>query len=239
MKDQDTAICMIEASSILNAEDMDKIQEMEHELLDVFENSQIFRTPTEMRISVIDDIRHPTPDSKYWQAVREQNVMFQELVMLSYEYRKNIIEIKKLQRDMLNETDDLERELLQVMLEEKIFISKNQERTANGRMQEIIEWHTIKEVLVPQLAAGIKNVDAHQLISYTTAWINQSIIMGEDGSPAERINLQSKLRSAVLRCIELNVLDTVLRYFPEHIQKQIRTEYSDAIVSDGRGVMSA
>lgn len=226
---QDTSISIIENSSILNIDDLSKIQEMKGELLDVFEKAQTFRTPTEMRISVLDDIRHPTPDSKYWQSVREQNVMFQELVMLSYEYRKNAIEIKKLQRDMESEPDDLECELLQVEIEKKTFISKTQERTANGRIQEIIEWSMIKEDLESQLAAGVENVDKHQLISYATAWINQSIIMGGDGSPSERVNLQSKLRSAILRCIEFDVLDTVLGYFPDQIQQQIRIEYSDAI----------
>jgi hypothetical protein len=226
---QDTSLGIIENSSILNVEDLAKIQGMKRELLDVFEKAQTFRTPTEMRIAVLDDIRHPTPDSKYWQSVREQNVMFQELVMLSYEYRKNAIEIKKLRRDLASETDELECELLQVEIEKKTFIGKNQERTANGRIQEILEWHVIKEDLEPQLAAGVENVDAHQLISYATAWINQSVVMGGDGSPSERINLQSKLRSAILRCIEFGVLDTVLSYFPESVQHQIRIEYSGAI----------
>lgn len=226
---QDTSLGIIENSSILNVEDLAKIQGMKSELLDVFEKAQTFRTPTEMRIAVLDDIRHPTPDSKYWQSVREQNVMFQELVMLSYEYRKNAIEIKKLQRDLESETDELECELIQVEIEKKTFIGKNQERTANGRIQEILEWHVIKEDLEPQLAAGVENVDAHQLISYATAWINQSVVMGGDGSPSERINLQSKMRSAILRCIEFGVLDTVLSYFPDQIQQQIRIEYSAAI----------
>jgi len=233
---QDTSLGIIENSSILNMEDLTKIQGMKTELLDVFEKAQTFRTPTEMRISVLDDIRHPTPDSKYWQAVREQNVMFQELVMLSYEYRKNAIEIKKLLRDLDNESDDLECELIQVEIEKKTFISKNQERTANGRIQEIIEWHVIKEDIAPQLAAGVNNVDNHQLISYATAWINQSIIMGGNGSPSERTNLQSKLRSAILRCIELNVLDNVMSYFPETIQQQIQVEYSDAIALKNKGI---
>ena len=222
---QNTSLNIIEKSSILNVDDLTKIQDMKAELLNVFEKAQTFRTPTEMRIAVLDDIRHPTPDSKYWQAVREQNVMFQELVMLSYEYRKNEIEIKKLQRDLISEPDDIECELLQVEIEQKTFISKNQERTANGRIQEILEWHTIKDDLVNQLTAGADDCDTHQLISYTIAWINQSIIMGGGGSPPERTNLQSKLRSGILRCIELDVLDVVLNYFPDSVKQQIHTEY--------------
>lgn len=104
-----TSFGIIENSLILNIDDLKRIQEMKDELCDVFKKSQIFRTPTEMNISVLSDITHPTPDSKYWQAVREQNIMFQELVMLSYEYRKNNVEMLILQRDLDNELDDLKR----------------------------------------------------------------------------------------------------------------------------------
>jgi hypothetical protein len=220
-----TSFGIIESSLILNIDDLKKIQEMKDELFDVFKKSQVFRTPTEMRISVLSDIKHPTPDSKYWQAIREQNVMFQELVMLSYEYRKNNVEILILQRDLNNELDDLKQELIQIEIEKKQFITKNMERTANGRIQELLEWHVIKKELEPTLIAGSDNVDKHQLISYTVAWINQSIIMGGGGSPIERTNLHSKLHSAILQCIENNVLEIVLDYFPKHIKDKIKTEY--------------
>ena len=38
---------------------------------------------SEMEISVLDIMKHPTSESRYWQSMREQNVIFQELVMLS------------------------------------------------------------------------------------------------------------------------------------------------------------
>lgn len=232
-KYQNASIDIIKGSSILNLDDLHKIQGMNVELLDVFEKAQTFRTPTEMLISVLDDIRHPTPDSKYWQAVREQNVMFQELVMLSYEYRKNNIEIEILKRDLYKEVDQLEKELIEIEIDKKTFISKLHERTANGRIQEILEWHVIKDSLVSQLAAGVEDCDSHQLISYTTAWINQSIVGGGGDSTSERVNLHSKLRSAILRCIELNVLDTVLGYFPDNVGQKVRDEYTVALLRMG------
>ena len=54
----------------------------------------MFRTETEMRISVLNDLKHPTPGAKYWQAVREQNVFFEQMIFLSFDYRENDIEIK-------------------------------------------------------------------------------------------------------------------------------------------------
>jgi hypothetical protein len=39
-----------------------------------FHHVQMYRTQTEMEISVLSDVHFPTPDSKYWQTVREMNV---------------------------------------------------------------------------------------------------------------------------------------------------------------------
>jgi hypothetical protein len=84
------SLSIINNSSILEKADLDKIIAIKDELNHTFLHSQVFRTRTEMEVSVLDDIHFPNPDSKYWQAMREQNVHFNELVSLSYEYRKNV-----------------------------------------------------------------------------------------------------------------------------------------------------
>jgi hypothetical protein len=71
----------------------------------------MFRTETEMRFSVLSDNKYPTKAAKYWQSVREQNTHFENLVHLSFDARKNEVEIKKLQRDIKKEKDELEVEL--------------------------------------------------------------------------------------------------------------------------------
>jgi hypothetical protein len=71
----------------------------------------MFRTETEMRFSVLSDNKYPTKAAKYWQSVREQNTHFENLVHLSFDARKNEVEIKKLQRDIKKEKDELEIEL--------------------------------------------------------------------------------------------------------------------------------
>ena len=90
-----TALDIIGESTILTAEDLNVIGELKEELVDNFMHAQVFRTRTEMEVSVLNDMNFPTPDSKYWQCQREQGVHFHELVMLSYEYRKNLVEIRK------------------------------------------------------------------------------------------------------------------------------------------------
>ena len=222
----ETPFNIIQNSDVLTKEDLNKLTPLTQELKENFKKSQVFRTRTEMEVSVLNDIKHPTPSSKYWQSVREQNVMFGELVMLSYEYRKNIVEIKKFQRDVEKEEDDLEKELLQIKIERKMFISKNQEKTAKDRIREIKAWSEIKEREARNIdKEDLGDVDNHQLISYTIRWIKQSIEMGGGGSPAERQNLHGQLRSGILACIEKRILDKVLEGFGDEVKNKVKSEY--------------
>jgi len=152
------------------------------ELQNTWERVQIFRTRTEMQVSVLTNAKHPTPDSKYWQAVREQNVMFQELVMLSYEYRKNAVEIKKLERDFHQETDELEKELLEIERDKKTFIGLNMERTAHDRKKE----------LKPLLKYGDQDVNAHQLETMKIRFAYEASLVNQSTAVADKINILGK-----------------------------------------------
>ena len=65
---------------MLTPADAGAIVELREELGDNWRKKQIFRTETEMRISVLNDAKHPTNASKYWQSVREQDAMFDALM---------------------------------------------------------------------------------------------------------------------------------------------------------------
>jgi hypothetical protein len=209
------SLSIIESSKILKQEDLQQLSELKNELQDMFLNVQIYRTRTEMEASVLNDLKHPTPDSKYWQAMREQNVMFHELVMLSYEYRKNQVEILVLKRNLESENDELERELMQIEIEKKQFIGINQKRTAKDRIREILEWHEIKENLIPEMTASLTDVNEHQLVSYTVRWINQLMGMSESTSISERNNLLGQLDKGIKLCRQKGCMEKVLIMFPD------------------------
>jgi hypothetical protein len=98
-------------TNILDKEDVKEFKKLIPELQDTWHKKQMFRTETEMRFSVLSDNKYPTKAAKYWQSVREQNTHFENLVHLSFDARKNEVEIKKLERDIKNEKDPLEIEL--------------------------------------------------------------------------------------------------------------------------------
>jgi len=194
------SLAIIEGSSILTGDEFTQLAALKRELQDTFRNVQVFRTRTEMEASILNDLKFPTADSKYWQSVREQNVMFTELVNLSYEYRKNQVEIKKLIRDMGKEEDDLEIELMQIEIDRKLFIAANQERTAKDRIREIQDWHEIKERLIPDMLCGQTDVDKHQLLSYTIRWLQQLSGLNANTAIAERNNLVGQADKGLKLC---------------------------------------
>jgi hypothetical protein len=58
---------------ILPSEDGKAFKNMVGELRDTWTKKQIFRTETEARISVLQDMKYPTKAAKYWQCVREEH----------------------------------------------------------------------------------------------------------------------------------------------------------------------
>jgi len=196
-KEDFNSLELIKQSGILTKEDVNSLEIMAEELRDTFLKVQMFRTPTEMRVSVLNDIKHPTPDSKYWQSVREQNVMYTETINLSYEYRKKQIELKKLQRSLEAETDDLEQELKQIEIEQAEWSLLNMEKTAKARINELNEWSSIKKELENDLNFSKEDVNEHQLMSYASRFINQYQVKGNSGSPSENQNLIGQLQSSI------------------------------------------
>ena len=81
-------------NNLLEQEDLSAFKCMVDELRDTWTKKQMFRTETEARFSVLQDNRYPTRASKYWQCVREQSTYLDNLMSLSFEYRRNEAKIK-------------------------------------------------------------------------------------------------------------------------------------------------
>ena len=72
-----------------------------------------------------------------------------------------MVEIKKLHRYIANETDELELELLQIDLEEKMWDKEERERQGADRVREIEHWSRIKKEL-DDGSFDTQNVNTHQ-----------------------------------------------------------------------------
>jgi hypothetical protein len=182
-------------SKILDEADFAKLVILKDELKDTWTKKQVFRTETEMRISVLNDAKFPTAASKYWQCVREQNVFFENLMSLSFESRRNEIEIKKIQRDMAQEVDELEQALLQINLEEKYYARANMELVAKHRMRELEQWSKLKKEL-DDGSFNTTDVNDHQMDSLTKQLENRAKTINSSTPPAEVSNIIGPLLTA-------------------------------------------
>ena len=179
-------------TNILDKEDVKEFKKLIPELQDTWHKKQMFRTETEMRFSVLSDNKYPTKAAKYWQSVREQNTHFENLVHLSFDARKNEVEIKKLQRDIKKEKDPLEVELKQIELEEKIYGKAQMELVAKHRMREVATWSKLKKEFDDD-NFDKKDVNSHQAHSYMLRLQHQKNTITPGTSQPEVFNVLGQI----------------------------------------------
>ena len=181
---------------ILDQQDVNEFKKLIPELKDTWHKKQMFRTETEMRFSVLNDAKHPTDASKYWQAVREQNTHFSNLMMLSFNARKNDVEIKQIKQKIEKEDDELKRELLEIELDQKIFSKADMELVAKHRMREVATWSKLKkEITKHDPNFDTNNVDTHQLHSYKLVFRNKKETISPGSSQPEIFNVLSQAQT--------------------------------------------
>lgn len=199
----------IRDTAILGADDFAFLSAAAAELQDTLAKRQVFRTETEMLVSVLNDIKHPTPASKYWQAVREQGVMFENLVALSFDHRRNDVQMRRLEKKLAGDMDEFEREEAQIDLDECEFKRQNMESVAKDRIRELRLWSEIKSNL-DDGSFDTKDVNTHQLVSYAQRFILQASNAPADMPVAEANNLKGQLVSAVRELHERGILDQAI-----------------------------
>ena len=181
-------------TNILDKDDVKEFKKLIPELQDTWHKKQMFRTETEMRFSVLSDNKYPTKAAKYWQSVREQNTHFENLVHLSFDARKNEVEIKKLQRDIKNEKDELEIELKQIELEEKLYAKAQMELVAKHRMREVATWSKLKKEFDDN-SFDKQDVNTHQAHSYMLRLQHQKNTITPGTSQPEVFNVLGQLET--------------------------------------------
>tara|TARA_X000001382_G_scaffold40122_1_gene26851 strand:- start:76 stop:768 length:693 start_codon:yes stop_codon:yes gene_type:complete len=181
-------------NNLLDPEDVSKFKELTGELRDTWTKKQMFRTQTEMEFSVLNDAKYPTKAAKYWQCVREQNVFLENLMSLSFDYRRNEVKIKRLEKKLAEETDPLKQELHQIDLDEKIYSRAGMQLVARDRMREIKLWSMYKKKY-DDGSFDTKDVNKHQLESYHLTMKNKAETLTQGSSQPEVFNVLGQLQS--------------------------------------------
>ena len=181
-------------NNLLDPEEVKIFKGLTEELRDTWTKKQMFRTETEMQFSVLNDAKYPTKAAKYWQCVREQNVFLENLMNLSFDYRRAEVKIKRLQEKLDKEEDPLKRELLQIDIDEKTYGKASMQLVARDRMREIKLWSKFKKKF-DDGSFDTKDVNTHQLHSYHLTMRNKAETLTEGSSQPEVFNVLGQLQS--------------------------------------------
>ena len=181
-------------NNLLDPEDVKEFKAMTAELRDTWTKKQVFRTETEMRMSVLQDAKYPTKAAKYWQCVREQNVFLENLMSLSFDCRRKEAKIKWLEKKLETEKDEYKREKYTIDLDEEVYGLANMQLVAKDRMREIKLWSTLKKEFNDG-TFDTKDVNKHQLDSYHIIMKNKAETLTSGSSQPEVFNVLGQLKT--------------------------------------------
>ena len=181
-------------NNLLESTDLSNFKGMVDELRDTWTKKQIFRTETEARFSVLQDNNHPTMAAKYWQCIKEQSCFLENLMTLSFDYRRNEAEIKMLEKKIKKEKDEYKLECYQIDLDEKKYGKASMELVAKDRMREISMWSKLKKEFDD---GSFDNQDhnQHQLKSYHEVYKHKVDTLTPGSSQAEVFNAVGQLHT--------------------------------------------
>ena len=181
-------------NNLLEQQDLTDFKGMVDELRDTWTKKQMFRTETEARFSVLQDNRYPTKGAKYWQCVREQSSYLDNLMTLSFDYRRNEAKIKWLDSKIDKEQDEYKKTKYEIDLDECRFAKASMEKTAKHRMREIKMWSKLKGEFNDG-SFNDKDVNDHQLESYGMQYHEKAKTLNEHSDQNEVFNVMGQLQS--------------------------------------------
>jgi hypothetical protein len=181
-------------NNLLEQQDLTDFKGMVDELRDTWTKKQMFRTETEARFSVLQDNRYPTKAAKYWQCVREQSSYLDNLMTLSFDYRRNEAKIKWLEGKIDKEEDEYKSTKYQIDIDECRFAKASMEKVAKHRMREIKMWSGLKKEFNDG-SFNDKDVNQHQLESYGMQYAEKARQLTENSSDTDKFNVLGQLQS--------------------------------------------
>lgn len=192
--------------SCLVERDVQALQRISDALADAWQKRQVYRTETEARFSVLNDASFPTPASKYWQSVREQTVMLDNLTCMSFDMRKNQLALKRAQAKLQAAETDLDREEAQIEIDECMWKVASAEQVASDRVREILMWENLKQEL-DDGSFDTQDVNAHQFDSMHRQLVNRAQTVTEATPQGELMNIYGPLETMKKAAKKLGVVD--------------------------------
>ena len=173
---------------MLSNKDLRSLSGLTAELQHGFQRQQAGRPRYLMQVSVLKDMKFPTPDAKYWQSLLERDVQFRNLVMLAYDFKEKCadIEIKEAEIEDLgkdnNRLSAARIKKLQTQIERERATLIFMKREAEERIREVTDWTEIIREVEPRLKYSRDNPEEHMPESFLLRFASQKQVLDEIGA---------------------------------------------------------
>lgn len=195
----------IKDSSVLDNEDLAALQDLMPGIEQSIRGHTIYRTTTEALFSVLNDLKFPTAASKYHQAKREQLVMFENLVGLSFDYRAAVIELEEIE-SKISSSERFKLKKLEVKRDRLQFKLMWMRKDGQERIRELKMWAQIMQDLVESDVFDLDNKDTDELKAFTLRYLWElpaACRAGNDVGGA--VNIIAQARTGLAECDRRNI----------------------------------
>ena len=197
----------------LTDENAKKMEALRAEVENSFQKQQVYRTEAQMRYAVLNDNSFPTRAGKYWQCVREQASMYENLVWLSFDFRKDKIELEKTTELYEKTSDKHEKQLLEIEIDKIKWRLENAKRVGDDRVREIEAWSKLKKEL-DDGSFDTESVETHKLEDMYKSLVARADVLTPHHGPSEILNVHGPL-DTIKKNIDMTMLDA------EHLKRSL------------------
>ena len=198
---------------VLSNENAKKMEALRAEVEDSQRKKQKYRTESQMRYAILNDNSFPTRAGKYWQAVREQASMYENLVWLSFQYRADKIELERTTELYKKNSDKYEKQLLEIEIDKIKWRLSEAEREGKDRVREIEVWSKLKKEL-DDGSFDTESVETHKLEDMYKSLVARADVLTPHHGPSEILNVHGPL-DTIKKNIDMTMLDA------EHMKKSL------------------
>ena len=179
---------------VLSKEQNKELTELKQELKETVEKNQIYRTEIQMRYSVLQDGKQPTNAAKYWQCVREQSAMYDELTRDSFAFRNLMIDLDEAKHNLSVSSNEFEKRRLEIKIDELEFNKNTILRIGKDRFREIKLWSKLKKEFDD---GSFDNTNVHQFDvqkeAHQIRLENRAVTLTNGSNQAEILNVVGPL----------------------------------------------
>jgi hypothetical protein len=192
MEEKDLSLAVVFKTNLLQPEDLEFLKKHEADFGQRLRTWSLRRSQFVMETSVLRDDEHPTPDSKYWQAIVEQSVQLKEMLKEIFEYQKSKLrkemvscDIEELEEKLKADLKDYQRKktdaevaIKRIELQELDLASMDLLKDIHERMRELKAWENIIQKLLPELKHGTEDFSACHPEKYSLAYQRKMQMLG-------------------------------------------------------------